>query len=416
MNIFQILESQPLVAQILSNLFSFIMMDEYQDTKEIQYHIVSKILNAGEGRTKSFIVGDPNQSIFDSLGGYPIKNTDLELLTGLEFNLMHLSKNYRSSSKVIDFFDHFKTYENNISAHGKDKDYESIITFNRSIIRDELEDEIVRLITININEYGIKPNEICIIAPQWVHLADLTRKLMIRLPDYSFDGPGMAPFARDIDNFWYKVAKVALTEPSPQLYLRRLRWAREIIDDLDRNGVKVDHLSAKSLLKLFNSIELDEKNGLDYLQVFFATFLSSISVKLESYVALKEHHESFFESSKARIARLAKDGNEFIASVENFRKVFKQKDGITISSIHGIKGAEYDTVISFALLEDYLPHFSDPNKRINSKKMLYVIGSRARKNLHLISEKGRLKPFGSPPEEHATNLDLANYTYTYSEL
>ena len=61
--------------------------------------------------------------------------------------------------------------------------------------------KIVRIIQKNIDEYHISPNEICILAPQWIHLSGLTRNLMARLPQYSFDGPGMAPFARDIDNF-----------------------------------------------------------------------------------------------------------------------------------------------------------------------------------------------------------------------
>ncbi len=56
-----------------------------------------------------------------------------------------------------------------------------------------------------------------------------TRKLIIKHPNLSFDGPGMAPFSRDIDNFWFKVSKIILTEPSPDIYVRRLRWTGEIL-------------------------------------------------------------------------------------------------------------------------------------------------------------------------------------------
>ncbi|WP_348637348.1 3'-5' exonuclease [Aquimarina sp. 2201CG14-23] len=41
--------------------------------------------------------------------------------------------------------------------------------------------------------------------------------------------------------------------------------------------------------------------------------------------------------------------------MESFKKVFKQREGITISSIHGVKGAEYDTVIAFGILQGYVP-------------------------------------------------------------
>ena len=35
--------------------------------------------------------------------------------------------------------------------------------------------------------------------------------------------------------------------------------------------------------------------------------------------------------------------------IDAFRKVFQQKKGITISTNHGVKGAEFDTVIAFGL-------------------------------------------------------------------
>jgi superfamily I DNA/RNA helicase len=49
-----------------------------------------------------------------------------------------------------------------------------------------------------------------------------------------------------------------------------------------------------------------------------------------------------------------------------------------VSTIHGVKGGEYDTVISFGLLQDMVPNFNDPSDD-SAKKLLYVIGSRARK-------------------------------------
>ncbi len=88
------------------------------------------------------------------------------------------------------------------------------------------------------------------------------------------------------------------------------------------------------------------------------------------------------------------------------------REGIKISTIHGTKGTEFDTIIGFGLLENWVPHFSDPNGQINAKKMLYVLCSRARKNLHLISEKGRgvnyYHPEGLLPTNH-----LTEYNYMY---
>lgn len=410
---FELLRDNPFISKTLSKIFSNILIDEYQDTKDIQYQIFAKIFKAGRLSIRAFVVGDPNQSIYTTLGGYAISKRNLETMTSTSFKELTLSRNYRSSDIIIDYFDHYKTYDNSIIGCGQDKAYESIISYNKSVARDGLENEIVRLIKLNIEQKGIKPNEICIVGPQWVHLASLTRSLMVKLPDLSFDGPGMAPFAKDIDNFFYKICRIALTEPSPYLYVRRLRWSAEILEELNHAGIDVLKVTNKVFLKMANSINLIETDGITYLKAFFTRILSLLSIKLENHIFLVEHFNAFFESSQKRIDRLLKDGYTYISTVENFKKVFKQKDGITISTIHGVKGLEFNTVIAFALLEDYVPNFNDPNPADSAKKLLYVISSRAKRNLHIISERGRHKPFGSPPPELLPTRQLSLYPYIY---
>lgn len=411
---YKILKNKSIVNSILSNLFPFILIDEYQDTKEIQYHIISSILNANKGISRTLIVGDPNQSIYDSLGGFPMEKSVLESLLGFRLSEYSLSNNYRSSEKIINYFDFYKTYNNLITPFGVNKDYKSIITFDNKVTKTELLDEIVRLILFNVNDKGISPNEICIAAPQWVHLASLTRNLMAKLPDYSFDGTGMTPFSRDIDNFWCKLSRIVLTEPSPELYIKRLRWAKEVLDELNYMGADIPNITPKIFLKICNSININETEGLSYLRVFFDEIFIRISVEMRAFQTLTEHYDSFFSSSESRINRLAQEGCEFIATTDNFKKVFKQKNGIKISTMHGIKGMEFDAVIGFGLLNGWIPHFSDKNGDSNSKKMLYVLSSRAKKNLHLISETGR-NVNGWSSDERQPTFHLTNYEYDYDE-
>ena len=51
-----------------------------------------------------------------------------------------------------------------------------------------------------------------------------------------------------------------------------------------------------------------------------------------------------------------------------FYGAFEPTNGITVSSIHGVKGAEFDLVIAFGLLERAVPNFKDTNPRENAKK------------------------------------------------
>lgn len=386
---YELIETVPAISDLLSNLFSYILIDEYQDTKDIQYDIVCSILKAGQGETNAFVVGDPNQSIYESLGGYAIEPAQFGQMANIELVLLELSQNYRSTVRLVDYFGNYNFFETTIVAASDEKHYPSLITFDSTVTKDSLSDEIVRLIKYNVEVKGIAPNEICVLCPQWAPLASMTRQLVAKLPEYSFDGPGMAPFGRDVDNFWYKLSKIALTEPSPLIYVRRLRWAADVLRDLDDAGVDITKISKKSLLRECNSIVLAEPDGLRYLRAFFEALCERLDISIASHLTLKDHHEAFFASAEERVAMLVKQGSDSLGTVINFRKVFQARRGVTLSTIHGVKGGEFDAVIAFALLDGMVPHFRAPKQEESAKKLLYVICSRARKNLHLISESSR---------------------------
>lgn len=408
---YELISRIPAIGALLGSLFSAILVDEYQDTKEIQYAILAAILKAGRGATQAFIVGDPNQAIYGSLGGYAITARQFGAMANVVFREMDLSQNYRSSERVVAYFANYNVHETKVEAVADHKDHASVVSYDNETSKDQLEAELVRLIRHSAETLGIPPQEICIIAPQWVHLAGMTRRLVAALPDYRFDGPGMVPFARDIDNFWYKLSRIVLTEASPRMYVRRLRWAGEVLAGLDDAGTDISALTRKSFLRDCNSVTIVEQDGLTYLRRFFDALFSRIGIDFRSVPSLADHYEAFFESSEARIARLRKEGAEFIGDIAMFRKVFESRTGITVSTIHGVKGAEFDTVIAYALLEGMVPHFADPGGDVSANKLLYVIASRARKHLHLIAERGRMRGGGYGPYTATSVLAACAFPY-----
>ncbi|TIP11326.1 UvrD-helicase domain-containing protein [Mesorhizobium sp.] len=407
----ELIATVPSIAILLSQLFRFILVDEYQDTKEIQYGIIAHIMRAGAGRTNAFLVGDANQAIFGSLGGYAITCEQFAEDCHAPFTPKCLSINYRSSTRIVDYFANYNVVPAAMSAQGKNRLFASVISYDHTTPSRNLEAELVRLLRYNIETLGISPREICVIAPQWVALADITRRLVVAMPEYRFDGPGIAPFARNIDNFFYKVARLALTEPSPQLFIRRLRWAGDIILELERAGVHLRGVAPRGLLSMCNAIEVDEEDGLSYLRHFFDEFLTGFGIVLADYPTLANHHDTFFGDSEARLNRLQEDGLQGISDIGMFRRVFATRSGITISTIHNVKGAEFDSVIAFALLQGMVPHFGDLQVE-TAKKLMYVICSRARKNLHLISETGRMNR-GGP---YLPTEILAGYAFNYDDV
>jgi len=386
---YQLIKKNPSISVLLGSIFECVLVDEFQDTREIQYAILASILKASQGRVRAFVVGDPNQAIYSSLGGYAITAADFGARCGIQFKEMELVDNYRSSSRIVGYFGNYNVFASKIEAVGHNKNYASVVSFDQQTHRDDLEAELVRLIKYNVETQGIAAHEVCIVAPRWVHLASMTRRLVAALPGYSFDGPGMVPFARDVDNFWYKLARIILTEASPQLYVRRMRWAGDVIAGLHDAGVDTAGLDRRRLLRTCNAIEIGETDGLAFLRAFFDQLCAALGIDHGAYSLLKEHHDAFFGCSQRRVDLLVKEGSPAIAEVAMFKKVFADRTGITISTIHGVKGAEFDAVIAYGLLEGMVPHFSDPAQIETAKKLVYVVSSRARKNLHLISERGR---------------------------
>ncbi|MCC5882080.1 MAG: ATP-dependent helicase [Halomonas sp.] len=383
-----LMRDQKQIAPLLSQVFSHIFVDEYQDTKQIQYCLLTAVLRAGAGRTKTFIVGDPNQEIFGSLGGYAISVADFRAQAGIPIKEMALNQNYRSSARIISHFSNFNVHATSIQSAGTNATFPSMVSYNQHVAHTDLHVELVRLIQVSLAA-GHAPEEICVLAPWWVLLASTTRKLVAMLPNQQFDGPGLVPFSNNLDNFWFKLSKILLTESSPNMLVRRMRWARDVINDLGDFGIDTSRLTLRLLLKECNAISIDEVDGLTYLDQAFAELFERLGIDLDSFPPLLEHREAFFRSSHSRIERLKKDGASYINEVSFFRKVFRERTGITVSTIHGVKGAEFDVVIAFGLLEGMVPHFNEAASQVAARKLLYVIGSRARNHLHLISETGR---------------------------
>ena len=154
--------------------------------------------------------------------------------------------------------------------------------------------------------------------------------------------------------------------------------------DLCENSLK-----DKDLLRILNSIDINEQDGVQYLCSAFEAFSSKIGFSINERASLKEQLDAFVTSSSRRIDRIRNEGIDYAGSIGDFRKTFIPKSGVKVSSIHGVKGEEYETVISFGLLDGMVPHFTDLDKINTAKKLLYVIASRAKRHLHLISESGR---------------------------
>lgn len=93
----ELFEKEPDVLQHYRNLYKYIMVDEYQDTNQAQFRLVSLL---SEGHKNICVVGDDDQSI------YRFRGATIENILGFEHQfenaeVIRLEQNYRSTQNIL---------------------------------------------------------------------------------------------------------------------------------------------------------------------------------------------------------------------------------------------------------------------------------------------------------------------------
>jgi len=107
----KILEKYPQIAKALSYRFPVLMIDEAQDTSEIQMKIIDLLID--NGLQEVILIGDPDQSIYEWRTAKP--KLFEEKYEKWNRNSLLLNENYRSSQKICNFFSKISSF-NKISA------------------------------------------------------------------------------------------------------------------------------------------------------------------------------------------------------------------------------------------------------------------------------------------------------------
>lgn len=415
---YDLLRKFPKIGRTLSAMFSVILVDEYQDTQELQYQIIFQIIRSSEGQTRVCFLGDPDQAIYGSLGGVAKSKAEIEAGLGCAINRRTLPGNYRSSQKIVDYYRNFQDQNLAIEARGKYAEDDGCITFNQEVHHEDVVDRLTGLIQTYLDK-GISANEICVLVPQWHLIMSVAGRLRKALPGTSIDATGVGPMAGNRDNFFYKLTRLLLTEPSPKNYSRRLRGATELVEELSIYYADPDFISTvppKLLLRRCNSVSSAKTDTVEYLLDCFACFFEGLG--LEQNSALEACQTSYLKGMRKKINdRRYALPNDIIT----FRNFFKESNGIIISSCHGVKGEEFEVVIAFGILSEIIPHWKaikadDIDHRVASNKLLYVTCSRAKRFLHIIAERERPLGTGRWRRILDTTPQLAELNYDYDDL
>lgn len=393
---FDLISDKKFIAENISGIIRTILVDEYQDTNELQYKILSSIVRADKKIQVTF-VGDTDQAIYGGLGGVAKTCDELQKEFGVKFLERKLDGCYRSTQRIVDYYSYFQLKGMKIQAVSDIKDEIGCLIYDNTINKSELFEKIACIVKDELSK-GIPETEICIIAPQWWLLFPLSKKMKDLLPNVKFDAPDITPIKYDPMNIFYLISKLLFTESGIRITSRK-RVANEIIEILtEEYKIRLsEQIDSYRVLKVINSIYPTNENGIAYLQEAITKFLVGIGIELSIEASLYKAYEDFMERIKYRVKN-----NHLSTDIDVFRQCFKEKEGVVINTFHGVKGEEYTTVIAFGILKGYIPHWDIIiNKPIDyqkneTKKLLYVVCSRAKKNLFLFSEQGRTTQKGAP--------------------
>ena len=406
-----LLSDHSFIAENISHVIRSIHIDEFQDTNELQYSILARIVQKNKHINVVF-VGDVNQAIYGGLGGIAKTSDILSQQFGINFKDDSLTGCYRSTQRIIDFYTHFEVAPTGIESVSDRKNIYGIISYDYTIHKDALPQRIAQIISSHLSS-GVLAHNICVVAPQWFQIYPFAKRLRDELPSVNFDAPDIMPFKYDPMNPFYLLARLLFTTPGVNVRARK-RMAAEFLDILESEyRVSIpSHYDNYLLLKVINSAPLNTQDGLLFYKHAVTHIFHRLQIPFERETLLQEAYTAFLEKAEHRIEQF-----HLPHSCNDFYACFKEREGIVINTIHGIKGEEYEVVIGFDLLNGHLPNWDyimDPNKALLRKnetlKLLYVLCSRAKTSLYLFSETGRTTKKGFPLA--ATN-ELYSVDYSY---
>ena len=146
----------------------------------------------------------------------------------------------------------------------------------------------------------------------------------------------------------------------------------------------------------------------NYAEKFNQSF-DDLEDVIEEFKLVAEGYKTIFE--------FLKHVNEVKESIEESKKK-KDREGVILSTIHGVKGMEFKNVYIMNICEDTIPHASSKDSNLEEERRLFYVGmTRAIDELYLFSprsRKGQFKDVSRFIIEGKLN-DLPVDTYGYEE-
>ncbi len=384
-----LLRDRPQIAASLCARYAWFLVDEFQDTTELQIEIL-KILYA-TGRSHFFTVGDLAQSIYGFTGAKPEQVAPFTSHISARIDLS-LTGNFRSSQRVVDDAEKVIPRTPAMIAKGPNWDYSAdpILVDDRTAFH-----AVTEVFLPEIEAREIPLGNCTVLGTSWVSLFKLARQL--RVYGTPIVGPGARPYKRS--RLFAQLAEQlcgAITDPTPETTRQLERALFHTVQDVagDARWDVFSHEGRVVLVRLMREarrLATQSPGALAWLDAMSSA--TGNILRAAEYVDTEQ--SGMFYASVQEMKADMQQQNVDIANltIEGLGLFASPTRALRLSTIHHSKGREFDAVAILGLREGTLPFFAADDMEEERRKF-YVALTRAKKVLVYISEPNS---WGNPP-------------------
>ena len=424
----ELFNSNKEVLEKCQDKFKYILIDEYQDTNEVQYKLV-KLLS--KKYLNLFVVGDPSQSI------YAFRGANYQNILNFEKDfkgctVIKLPQNYRSTQTILDAANEVISHNKQrkdldlFSDLGQGVKIKYIRTFNDSMENKRVVDEIQKLY-----EEGYNRKDMAIFYRTNAQSRSIEDALVKANIPYKVFGSFYFYKRKEIKDLLAYLKLIA--NPSDDVSLERVinEPKRKIGDKTIENlREKARSLNISMFEAIDSGKELEFKNLiLNLIEISKDTSITGLIDKTLELSKMKETYENDKSlESDIRLENLMEfrsvsetyekeTGNvnlsDFlmeVSLVSDAAEYSLDSDAVTLMTVHSAKGLEFKVVFIIGLEENIMPiskALYDDEELEEERRLMYVAITRAKEKLYLLNA-GRRMLYGNmqmnPPSRFISEI------------